>query len=240
MSVQRLVLLCGRTVRSSVYVQALADANIVPDAVLVYGGGGGQIQSARQLRGVVVDDLFIPDPCRELVDCLDELDWPYQVSPAQSLSDPALLMMLEALSPELVVYSGYAGQLVPAELLHCYFVLHVHSGWLPDYRGSTTLYYQMIEQRCCAASALLLDERIDTGPVLARKHYPLPPPGTDVDYLYDNMIRADLLVTVLAQWRAGLPWNRMSQLMDSPPYFIIHPLLKHMALLAIDKQERSS
>ncbi len=240
MSEQRLVLLCGRTVRSSVYVQALANANIVPDAVLVYGAGGGQIQSARQLRGVVVDGLFTPDPCRELVDCLDALDWPYQLCPAQSLSDPALLMMLEALSPDLVVYSGCAGQLVPAELLHCYSVLHVHSGWLPDYRGSTTLYYQIMEQRCCAASALLLDERIDTGPNLARKHYPLPPPGTDVDYLYDNMIRADLLVSVLAQWRAGGPWNRISQQIDSPPYFIIHPLLKHLALLAIDKQGRLS
>jgi len=54
------------------------------------------------------------------------------------------------------------------------------------------------------------------------------------------MIRADLLVSVLDQWRAGLPWNRMSQQVDSSPYFIIHPLLKHMALLAIDKQVRSS
>ena len=240
MSAQRLVLLCGRTVRSSVYVQALANSNIVPDAVLVYGDGGGQIQSARQVQGVTVDDLFTPDPCRELVDCLDELDWPYQVCFAQSLSDPALLMMLEALSPRLVVYSGYAGQLVPSELLHRYSVLHVHSGWLPDYRGSTTLYYQIIEQGVCAASALLLDERIDTGPILARKQYPLPPPRADVDYLYDNMIRADLLVSVLDQWRAGLPWNRMSQQVDSSPYFIIHPLLKHMALLAIDKQVRSS
>lgn len=240
MSAQRLVLLCGRTVRSSVYVQALANSNIVPDAVLVYGDGGGQIQSARQVQGVTVDDLFTPDPCRELVDCLDELDWPYQVCFAQSLSDPALLMMLEALSPRLVVYSGYAGQLVPSELLYRYSVLHVHSGWLPDYRGSTTLYYQIIEQGVCAASALLLDERIDTGPILARKQYPLPPPRADVDYLYDNMIRADLLVSVLDQWLAGLPWNRMSQQVDSSPYFIIHPLLKHMALLAIDKQGRSS
>lgn len=240
MRAQRLVLLCGRTVRSSVYVQALANANIVPDAILVYGDGGVRGQSTRQVQGVKVNDLFTPDPCRELVDCLDELEWPYQVCSAHSLSDPTLLGMLEALSPELVVYSGYAGQLVPAELLRCYSVLHVHSGWLPEYRGSTTLYYQIIEQGGCAASALLLDEQIDTGPILARKHYPLPPPGTDVDYLYDNMIRADLLVTVLAQWRAGLPWERMSQQMDSPPYFIIHPLLKHMALLAIDKQERSS
>jgi methionyl-tRNA formyltransferase len=240
MNHQRLVLLCGRTVRSSVYVQALANANIVPDAILVYGDGGGQIHSTRQLQGVTVSGLFSPDPCWDLVNCLDELGWCYQVCPAQSLSDVALLDMLAMQKPALVVYSGYAGQLVPAALLQCYPVLHVHSGWLPDYRGSTTLYYQVIEQGSCAASALLLDERIDTGPVLARKQYPLPPSGTDVDYLYDNMIRADLLVTVLAQWRNGVPWQRMSQQTDSPPYFIIHPLLKHMALLAIDKKASTS
>ena len=240
MSQQCLVLLCGRTVRSSVYVQALANANIVPDAVLVYGEGGGQIQSTRQLQGVIVNGLFSPDPCLDLVSCLKELGWTYQICPAQSLSNLALLEMLEAQRPELVVYSGYAGQLVPKVLLQHYPVLHVHSGWLPDYRGSTTLYYQVIEQRVCAASALLLDERIDTGPVLARKQYPLPPPGVDIDYLYDNMIRADLLVAVLTQWRAGVSLPRMSQQTDSPPYFIIHPLLKHMALLAIDKKERPS
>lgn len=41
MSRQHLVLLCGHTVRSSVYVQTLAHAGIVPDAVLVYGDEGG-------------------------------------------------------------------------------------------------------------------------------------------------------------------------------------------------------
>lgn len=240
MSRQHLVLLCGHTVRSSVYVQTLAHAGIVPDAVLMYGDEGGAVCSTRQLKGVIVNGLFTPDPCRRLVDCLNEWGWTYRTCSAQSLSDPELMAMLDAQNPELIVYSGYAGQLVPEALLQCYPVLHVHSGWLPDYRGSTTLYYQVIEQGVCAASALLLDERIDTGPILARKQYPLPPPGVDVDYLYDNMIRADLLVTVLTQWQAGLPWSRISQQTDSPPYFIIHPLLKHMALLAIDKKDQSS
>ena len=240
MSRPRLVLLCGHTVRSSVYVQTLAHTGLVPEAVLVYGAEGGAIHSTRRLQGVAVDGLFTPDPCRSLVDCLDALGWTYQTCAAPSLEDPELLAMLESQSPELVVCSGYAGQLVPGALLQRYPVLHVHSGWLPDYRGSTTLYYQVIEQGVCAASALLLDERIDTGPILARKPYPLPPPGMDVDYLYDNMIRADLLVTVLAQWRAGIPWSPISQQADSPPYFIIHPLLKHMALLAIDKKDRPS
>ncbi|WP_273763244.1 formyltransferase family protein [Aeromonas hydrophila] len=240
MNKQRLVLLCGHTVRSSVYVQTLAQAGIVPDAILIYGKRKSDIQSTRKLQNVTVPGLVGVDPCLDLVDCLEELGWTYQECLSESLSDIDLLASLAAQTPDLVVYSGYGGQLVPKQLLQCVPFLHIHSGWLPDYRGSTTLYYQIIEQGVCAASALLLDEFIDTGPILARKQYPLPPPSVDVDYLYDNMIRADLLVIVLTQWQAGLPWSLISHQTDSPPYFIIHPLLKHMALLAIDKKDQSS
>lgn len=38
----RLVLLCGHTVRSSVYVQTLAHTGLVPEAVLVYGAEGAR------------------------------------------------------------------------------------------------------------------------------------------------------------------------------------------------------
>lgn len=61
----------------------------------------------------------------------------------------------------------------------------------------------------------------------------------DVDYLYDNAIRADLLVEVLGHWRregARALWPLPAEA-EKPPYFIIHPLLKHLALLAVDKHK---
>ena len=241
MSSSHLVLLCARTARSVAYLQALHAAGIVPDQVLVYGQSNSTPHTTRAWQAAKADGLFLPDLKEDVSTCLARLGWPHVTCSADTLDDPALLASVEKAAPGVLVYSGYGGQLVPAALLKRYPVLHIHSGWLPDYRGSTTIYYQILEQRQCAASALLLDETIDTGPVLARKVYPLPPAGLDVDYVYDNAIRADLLVQVLTAWRrdpASLKPSADAELQaEAPPYFIIHPLLKHLALLAVDQQE---
>jgi len=236
-----LVLLCARTARSVAYLQALHLAGVVPDQIVVYGQSGSALQINRAWQGVAIDGLFLPDLREDVTTCLARLGWRHEVCAAASLDDPALVATVEAAAPDVLVYSGYGGQLVPPTLLQRCPVLHIHSGWLPDYRGSTTIYYQILEQRQCAASALLLNETIDTGPVLARKVYPLPPAGLDVDYVYDNAIRADLLVEVLVRWRSNPaslhPLTAPELDHEMPPYFIIHPLLKHLALLAVDQQE---
>lgn len=235
---QKVLLLCGHTSRSVAYIQTLSAANIVPDGVIVYGTPKAKPTSARALNNISDCELFSPNLEIDVLQSLQRSHWQYSVTQANELNDPSLLALIEKFNPDLIIYSGYGGQLVPTSLLNNYPVLHIHSGWLPDYRGSTTLYYQIIDEQACAASAILLDEQIDTGAIVARKRYPIPAQGMDVDYLYDNMIRADLLVETLKQWRDPVKqWQVTPQTQDSLPYFIIHPLLKHLALLTVDKEK---
>lgn len=244
MTQPRLVLLCAHTARSVAYLQALAAAGLAPDKVIVYGRSAPPPHISRRTRPGDCAGLFLPQLDEALIACLERLGWSHERCASDALDSTELLACLERSAPSLVVYSGQGGQLVPAALLQRYPVLHVHSGWLPDYRGSTTIYYQILEQGQCAASALLLNETIDTGPVVARKTYPLPAAGLDIDYLYDNAIRADLLVEVLARWRTDpqtlTPLADPLLAEEHPPYYIIHPLLKHLALLAVDQQEPST
>lgn len=240
MKTSRLVILCARTTRSVAYLQGLAAAGITPDGIVIYGATDSVAQSSRNLSPQSLGEVHCPDLRLTVAQTLERLEWTATSCAADTLDASELLSAIAGLSPDLLVYSGYGGQLVPTTLLESYPVLHIHSGWLPQYRGSTTLYYQIIEQGKCAASALLLDATIDTGPVLARREYPMPPAGLDVDYLYDNAIRADLLVHVLARWRDTpevlLHRDVESSQQELPPYFIIHPLLKHLALQAVDGQ----
>lgn len=242
MSKHKILLLCARTARSAAYVQALANAGIVPDAVVLYGGASGSVSvtSTRSLEVQTLTGLFCPDVTEDVFETVKRLGWPLEVCPEKELTSPELLAVLQRYAPDIMVYSGYGGQIVPKSMLQQTKVLHIHSGWLPEFRGSTTLYHEVIEQGQCAASALFLDEQIDTGPVLKRKRYPMPPPEIDVDYLYDNAIRADLLVETLI----GLIANKglspiATQASPLPPYFIIHPLLKHLALLTVDSKGKT-
>ncbi|WP_205967795.1 formyltransferase family protein [Paraglaciecola sp. 20A4] len=234
---KKTLLLCGHTTRSIAYIQALCSANIIPCQIIVYGTSKSKFTSTRTHSNVSIQNMFTPNLELDILQSLDNYGLKYTSTEEQELSAPALLALIKEADPDLIIYSGYGGQLVPASILSEFPVLHIHSGWLPDYRGSTTLYYQILDENCCAASAILLDEQIDTGVIVARKRYPIPENGIDVDHLYDSTIRADLLVETLKQWLDPFKqWNKTTQTEDSLPFFIIHPLLKHLALLKIDQE----
>ncbi|MCW5619888.1 MAG: hypothetical protein KIS79_02110 [Burkholderiales bacterium] len=230
--ISRVVLLAGHTVRSRAYAQALAAAGIELAAVVIYGlpVAPAAVCTAANARSSVA----LPDPTISLDETCARARWPVHHLPEGDLDAPALQALLAAQRPSLVIFSGYAGQIVGSRLLGMGTpFLHVHPGWLPDYRGSTTVYYSILEQHGCAASAFLLEKGIDTGPVLMRRRYPLPSLGMDVDGLYDPAIRADLLIRVLHDMRAAAAQAQPQDMHAGHTYFVIHPVLKHLALLSL-------
>mgnify|MGYP003642424296 CR=1 FL=1 len=230
----KIVFLLAQSTRSVAYVQAASNAKLSVANAIVYGNTKKAIASSRNLYDHSTD-LFCPDFILDLPQSLAMTDWPIWQCDSKSLDNNTLLAKLKSLSPDIIVYSGYGGQIVPKPVLEIAPILHIHSGSLPDFPGSTTIYYQILAQNNCGASALLLDETIDTGPVLAKKVYPLPSCHMDIDYLYDNMIRADLLINVLTNIEDySLDTLSTKTSAKTSPYFIIHPLLKHIAILSSD------
>lgn len=234
------VLLCAQTVRSAAYVQALIHADLRPQGVILYGERSNIPSSQRDLS-VRTLPWFCPDLSIQVEASLKAADWPFVTVAERALDSEALLSCLGLMSSSLIVYSGYGGQLVPDVVLNMARVLHIHSGLLPRYRGSTTLYHEILEHNGCAASAILLTPTIDTGPLIASREYPMPPSGMDVDYLYDSLIRADLLAEVLTHYQAtGQLPSLQPQKELMPAYFVIHPVLKHLALKKVDSHRGSS
>lgn len=233
-----IVCLCGWTARSSAYLQRLSHEGLRPDYVVMYGPVMPAPKVERSTPFTAEVGLYCPAVDIDLEAWLADSGWPVIRVEDKALDGAQLAETLISLAPKLLIYSGYGGQIVPASLTSAYDVLHVHSGALPEYRGSTTLYYQLLEEGSCAATAILLDEQIDTGPVLYQKRFAMPPAGIDIDYLYDNAIRADVLCETLKCWQNGtlLPQVQSAEL---PAYFIIHPLLKHLAILRVDLQAQT-
>lgn len=231
----RALFLAARTTRSQAYAQAMAAAGLRPGHVLICGEPEQSAAAAPQSAWPMVE-VALPDLDEPLESTCGAAGWPTEILPQRDVNDRAITERLAALRPSCVIYSGFGGQIVgPAALGLGIPFLHAHSGWLPRWRGSTTVYYSMLEARECAASVLVLDPQIDAGPVLARQRYPLPPRGFDVDRLYDAAIRADLLCRVLAeiQQLGTLPAALATEGEPSQTYFVIHPVLKHLALLSL-------
>jgi len=141
----------------------------------------------------------------------------------------------------LTIFSGYGGQIVKPSILdvvNC--LLHIHSGVLPEYRGSTTIYYAILNDDPCGATAILLDKNIDTGAIVGEKQYPAPRPGADIDFNLDIVFRTDLLIEVVLEYqRNGYFKTQVAQSMDEGKlYYVAHPLLRHIAMLrGVEKPE---
>ena len=229
--------LAADTPRSKAYAQAFrAREYRLPKTVIFSApsstqpGRGGNPDSPVVDCGVALPDLNIPleTTCAEISDEIEHLD-------AASVNEPQVRDRIRQAAGdgvELVIYSGYGGQLVSPEILDCGIpFLHAHSGWLPDYPGSTTIYYSILNGDDCGVSAILLTPNIDDGPVVIQKHYPTPPKDVDIDYFYDPAIRADLMAEALSDWNnKTVLLEGLGQSQDlKTAYCVIHPCLKHMA-----------
>lgn len=232
MSTFAATLLLAPTMRSRAYVQALAAAGLRPARIVLLAGTE---RLSAVTSAVSSPDLFIPDPTEPMARTLERAGWTAASVNSPDPNAPQAINAVITANQPVTIFSGPPGTLAGAELLAASPLLHMHSGYLPDYRGSTTLYYSWLAGDGCSVTALLLERDIDCGPILMRRNYPLPPDGIDVDMVYDAAIRADLLVRVATHvaTHGRLPDSTPQAGLHPPStFYVIHPVLKHLALLS--------
>ena len=229
-----MLFLAAYTSRSQAYAQAMRHHGFVPGRVLLFGEktrDQGRDLAGGKTGGEI--DVFFPDMSEPLGETCRKAEWVTETAPQGDVNDRAIIDAVKTQKPAFILYSGYGGQLVRQGLLDLGIpILHMHSGWLPEYGGSTTLYYSWLNEGRVAVTAFFLDAGIDTGDLILRRRYPLPPAGMDVDHLYDGAIRADTLVRVLKDYDATGVFPVTPRIGDARTYYVIHPVLKHAALLS--------
>lgn len=242
-------MIAGDTSRSRAYLQALARNALLPNYVLVLEHSSdkplpGQIDNSQSNRksdiAVETDECWSEahfdsnQPIRVL---LDELGISYEVSTCKDINDPFVVEAIRRRTETVFIYSGFGGVLLRKDVLSTgKHFLHVHGGYLPDYKGSTTNYYSLIVENTLGASAIFMSAEIDCGPVLLRRKFPPPANRQAIDHIYDSGARAKVLVETLQNylkcggWEYELPTN-----FGGETYYIIHPVLKHIAIIGRDQ-----
>ena len=123
-----------------------------------------------------------------------------------SLRTPEAHGQLSDLAPDLIAIAAY-GRILPDEILHvspagC---VNVHPSLLPRHRGPSPVAFTILEgDRSAGVSIMLLDEGMDSGPVIARQEEPITPEDT-TESLTDRLFRkgAKLLVESLPAYLRG-------------------------------------
>lgn len=240
MRLKGVVLLAAQTSRSQAYIQALVANGLYPEKVILLGEMPSLEQQSTPNNSW--HGILLPNLAESIMQTCDRANIEVSRCSSVDVNSEECVSCISDAEPSVIIYSGVGGQIVSEHTLALApKFLHMHSGWLPQYRGSTTLYYALLKQEMPGVTALFLDRMIDTGPVVAQKHYPIPPFDMDVDRVYDSAIRADLLVEVL---RAYISASDFPTLFEQHPeegetYYVIHPILKHLAILSLKKDHAS-
>lgn len=175
---------------------------------------------------------------------------PVSVLDTTDVNSPLVLDMLNHYTPEIVIFCGPGGMILRSDVLNaCGKILHVHPGALPRMKGSTTMYYSILLDGYLSASLIVMDRGIDTGPICHHITRPIPRQidPHQFDCVLDPILRADCLIDYFlndTKASAGAPGVGLSSNNDElksrrdPPFFIIHPVLKHKAILkAVNSHE---
>jgi methionyl-tRNA formyltransferase len=109
--------------------------------------------------------------------------------------------------------------------------IHFHPGIVPNYRGSTCFYYSIINENSCGVTSYLMDEKIDTGNIIYQRKFSKPT-HEYIDDVYDAYIRSETLVDVLQNDLIFVNEFTKQNPDVGETYHIIHPVLKHIAILS--------
>ncbi|MCS6844359.1 MAG: methionyl-tRNA formyltransferase [Caldilineales bacterium] len=123
-----------------------------------------------------------------------------------TLRDPAAVAELAALRPDVIVVAAY-GQILRPDVLNLprHGCINVHASLLPRWRGAAPVQAAILAgDQVTGSTIMLMDEGMDTGPILAQAALAIHPDDTG-GTLTERLAQqgADLLAETLPRWLAG-------------------------------------
>lgn len=235
----KILLLAGNTSRANSYAQYLASNSYKVEG-LFYGFGEKEYRAPQldhHTKQFFVDnDLLIPNLEKGIENVFESNQWNYQHFEEYDVNSKKIVDRVKAIAPDVIIFSGYGGQILKKEHFNLDIpYIHMHPGDIPSERGSTTLYYSILNRGSCTVTAFLMNEKIDAGNIITKSHYAAPTRNVNIDQFYDNIIRANCLIDALkaiAEEKEIMPFPPSD---NSLEYFIIHPILKNIGILSLKK-----
>lgn len=129
-----------------------------------------------------------------------------------------------------IIFSGKSGDIIKNHnLLVSKNIIHCHPGRLPFFRGSTTLYYNVIQKKKIYCTCFVMSDEIDAPKIIIKSlNYKYPKTISDIEKKYDDFIRAETLASSFKKIKFLKLKNKKIKLKKTEPYFICHPVIRSL------------
>lgn len=220
--------------RTLIYLQGLKAQNLIPANCLILAENEKDIYKNVETFTDVkkYDYVNLDDTIGEF---LSRNGIKYTIMETNDINSDKALGIIKDVKQKYIIYSGYGGCILKNHLFEIGKQwIHVHAGKLPNYRGSTTAYYSIIQEHCISATAIFMSRGIDEGNIICSASYDIPSKEINIDYVYEPYIRSKVLNKALKQYFENGAFEKTKQSnIEAETYYIIHPVLKHIALMSL-------
>ena len=223
-----LAFLCAKNSRSIAYLQFLKKNSLLPSSIVL-------IDTKRQYRNIFIKkNIFFKNDLNISKFALDNKIKLIRLKNTK-INDLKCLKAVKKLDEKYIIYAANYGDILSKKyfLLNKKFI-HIHPGKLPQYKGSTTYYYEILNKNSLSFSAIFQSQKIDNGRVILFQKFDLKNiEKKDLDHIYDPFLRSKILVKVISQLKkkekiTSHPQSKIGK----NTFYVIHPLLKHISILA--------
>ena len=226
---KNIALLLHPSLRGRAFVQNMFKRDFLPSEVLLMDGNLDNFYTPSDIDFKGYYDLYEPPSLT-----LKKNEFDFSTVYSLDCNSDEVFESVKTLESDWIIYTG--GGILQKRILSAgKNFIHVHPGRLPDYRGSTCFYYSMIKEGKCCFSAFLMDEKLDSGEIILQREC-IPDKGIDLDYVFDPWMRSETICDVLENFdftkKIKLDYNDTKK---SEMYYVIHPVLKHLAILQASK-----
>ena len=196
----------SNTVRSFVYLDTLLKYKTIPKLIIIY---------SKKNINQKIKKLLIKVDCNIKIIKSDNVNF-------TNIGKIVLTSKIDNF-----IFSGYPGEIVKNKIfLNKINLIHSHSGLIPKYMGSTTIYYSILNEKKIHCSTFVMNKDVDQGTILLIKRYNLPRKHK-VDN-YDHIIRAKNLISLINQKNKKLILTKNNKKKYSF-FYKAHPVLRNLA-----------
>jgi len=218
--------------RSKSYIQNLILNGFIPNSAIYLNPENKLIEHRHALKSKVGLEEYscFFDENESVIETLEKNNIKTEIITTTNINDKKIIELCKKAEGTHIVYSGPGGQILRNKLLNVgKEFIHVHPGWLPTYKGSTTFYYSQLIDKKVSASVIYFREGIDEGPILLKKSFEIKE-KVDFDYIGDPIIRTITLIDFFKNYKIlDVEYQNES---DGYTFYVIHPLLKHLSILS--------
>jgi len=213
--------------RSKAYIQKILKYDIVLDEIIFLNDSRienkvtDQMIKQSQINGFNISESVLMTLKNEKLE--------YKEFNFVDINNEKLIEYIQEQNLDFLIFTG--GGILKNDILNSRTkFIHFHPGIVPDYKGSTCFYYSMLKENDCGVTAFIMNEGLDTGDILYQKKFNKPN-HCFVDEVYDPHIRSETLVDILKKNLISKNKCRKQKSDSGNTYYVIHPVLKHIAIL---------